>query len=240
MQTFAFLDESTAKHIVTTGLVAVPEVALADAYLKIGQSKARFGLPRDASIHCRILFHADARRKSPFSNFSAENLDDLLMDCIIQLRTLGSTFWVAWVDRSKYPPTLRLFEGQEFRVTDKHLAGILSMAVTRALQDKMGTAPKLIYDPDRTKIDWGLARKMQASHFARITNHAQPSDQTTRPLVDIADVVAYSASHALLSPHEPHNRKLRRFVQYARIISPTLSHLSWGVPPVLSPSQDTR
>src|SRR5580700_5033957 len=74
----------------------------------------------------------------------------------------------------KGPTVLRLVEGQPFRVESKHLAGFMVFsALARVdIEHAVGTSYRLAFDPDPTKIDWGLATRTQATHFSRINSQA--------------------------------------------------------------------
>lgn len=233
-----FLDESTAGQFVTTGLVLLPSRSLLEALACIEQAKSRLSIPTDARIHCRVLFHAEARRKSEFDRLSVDEIDHLLMDCVTQLKSLGASYLGAWVDRTKYPNILRLVDGEVFRITDKHLAGILSVVGSLSVENRIGPSYRLVYDPDRTKLDWGVAKRMQATHFARIMTNSELPSERTRPLLDMADVIAYSFSHALLAGIEPGNRKLRRFPRYVRAMALSTSEFFWNAPAIDSGAGD--
>jgi hypothetical protein len=69
----------------------------------------------------------------------------------------------------------------------------------------------MAYDVDRTKIDWGLANRMQASHFARTHSNATGLTDDQRSLLELADVAAYTLAQSLLADLQPNNRKARRF-----------------------------
>jgi hypothetical protein len=177
------------------------------------------------------MFHAEGRRKTALEGLPPEEIDRLLIGCITELRGLGASFFGAWVDRERYPRTLRLLEGESFPVHEKHLAGILSTPTLLAAADALGSSNiSLIYDPDRTPVDWGLARRMQASHFVRILDNAKPpATEWDRALLDMADIAAYALSHSRLASVQPNNRKLRRFAGYMNTLSTNVSELFYDV-----------
>ena len=69
----------------------------------------------------------------------------------------------------------------------------------------------LAFDPDRTKIDWGLVQRMQATHFARVHPNAIQLPDAHKPLLEMADVAAYALAQSRLAALEPNNRKPRQF-----------------------------
>lgn len=221
-----FLDESTAGPFVTVGGMALRTESLPEAAVRLQAVKASRSVPIDASLHCRLLFHPEGRRKTALKGFPPEEIDRLLINCVAELRSLGASFFGVWVDREQYPRSLRLFEGEVFQVTEKHLAGILSLPLFIAVEQALGPNFSVIYDPDRTPIDWGVAKRQQASHFVRIMENAKPPvSEQDRALLDMADVAAYALSHARLAAKQPGNRKLRRFSGYMNMLSPNVNQL---------------
>jgi hypothetical protein len=69
----------------------------------------------------------------------------------------------------------------------------------------------LAYDPDPTKIDWGLVRRLQATHFSRINPNAIKLSNAHKFLLEMADVAAYALAQSRRAELEPNNRKPRQF-----------------------------
>jgi hypothetical protein len=121
-----------------------------------------------------------------------------------------------------------MVDGQTFKVTDKHLAGIVFFAAISSWEIKNGTNYKLVFDADRTKIAWGLTNRTQATHFARINKNAITPTEKTRLLLEMADVCAYGLSHALLARRESGNRKLRKFARLAQAMAIDAPEFKWA------------
>lgn len=64
-------DESSAGPYVTGGLMRLPSVNLDAAAHALSNEKGKVGIAPDAKIHCRVMFHPDARRRSPFKNLTS-------------------------------------------------------------------------------------------------------------------------------------------------------------------------
>jgi len=124
---------------------------------------------------------------------------------------LGATWFGCWVDREKYPRKLQLVDGQAFQVEAKHLAGILVNAALTTLHHHDGSDYQLAFDADPTKIDWGLARMQQATHFARTHAQAVKLPVSHQSLLEMADVAAYTLAQSLIAGLRPNNRKARNF-----------------------------
>jgi hypothetical protein len=67
------------------------------------------------------------------------------------------------------------------------------------IEHTVGTSYRLAFDPDPTKIDWGLASKTQATHFSRINSQAMVLPDAHKPLLEMADVAAYTLAQSLVA-----------------------------------------
>jgi hypothetical protein len=120
-----------------------------------------------------------------------------------------------FVTQSMAPRVLRLIEGQAFPVTEKHLPGMTFFAALTNMEHFEGPAYRLAFDPDSTKIDWGLASRVQATHFARI--HAQRIDLSSQQLIllEMADIAAYALAQTKHYESRPEDRKGGRYRRLA-------------------------
>jgi hypothetical protein len=200
------LDESTAGPFVTGGALRLPAGSVGRALTAIGSAKERCGVPAEARIHCRVLFAADARRKSPFRDAKVDDLHGLLTESVGALNALGASWRGCWVDQSRYPKVLRLVDGVPFKVTNKHLAGLVCFGALAPVEHDFGAAYQLAFDPDPTKIDWGLVYRQQATHFSRTHSNAIQLPQAYRPLLEMADIAAYTVAQSLPADLEPSDR----------------------------------
>src|SRR5262249_34432624 len=153
----ALSDESTAGPYVTGGIMRLPSQNVAGASKAIAAAKEKHNVPADARIHCRILFHAVARRKSAFKHLTVDDIHELLVECVQRLNNLGASWWGAWVDQRAYPKELQLLEGERFAVGSKHLAGLVCFAALSSMEQRVASDYDFAFDPDVTKIDWGLS-----------------------------------------------------------------------------------
>jgi hypothetical protein len=203
-------DESTAGPYITGGAMRLPSVNLDAAAHALSNAKENVGVPPDAQIHCRVLFHPDARHKSPFKNLTVDDVHKVIAECVAQMNALGASWSGAWINQTRYPKELQLVDGKRFAVTPKHLAGLACFAALTGVRNYDKEDFDLAFDPDPTKIDWGLARRMQATHFARIHPNAIELPEARRSLLEMADVAAYALAQSKLAALEPNNRKARR------------------------------
>src|SRR4051812_40495362 len=114
-------DESTVGDIVTAGLLRLPAASVDEAISRIHNLKAKAGIAPETRIHCRVMFAPHSRKGAPFRHLNVGGCHDLLLTSATAMNALGGTWWGAHMDRSKYPKSLRLVDGQAFDVTEKHL-----------------------------------------------------------------------------------------------------------------------
>ena len=226
-------DESTAGPFVTGGLLRLPANQVDPAVAALAKVKIDRGIGADAEIHCRVLFNGDARHRSPFSALSPDQCVGLVTACVEAMNAVGGTWWGCWVCRDEYPTELQLLEGDLFRVETKHLTGLVVHGALVCVQHHVGPDYLLAFDPDRTKIDWGLARKMQATHFARTHPQAVDLPDAHKPLLEMADVAAYTVAQSLLADMNANGRKAHRFPAVLKLMQMRSSHLEYK--PWLSP-----
>jgi hypothetical protein len=182
----ACADESSAGPFITGGIFCVPVARVDDVVSKLSEIKISKDVPADAKIHCRILFNDSARAKSPFARMTVADCHTLLTSCVTETIGLGATWWGGWIDQEAYPNRLQIRPGRPFRVTDKHLKGLAVMTALKVMEHHSGLNYRLTFDPDRTKIDWGLADRIQATHFSRTHPHAAQTSNEYKPLLELA------------------------------------------------------
>jgi hypothetical protein len=227
----ALSDESTAGPYVTGGIMRLPTRNVAGALEAITAAKGKRGVAADARIHCRMLFHPDARRKSAFKHLKVDDIHELLVECVLRLKSLGASWWGAWADQRAYPKELQLVDGQRFAVSTKHIAGLVCFAALSSMEHGVAGDYDFAFDPDPTKIDWGLVRRQQATHFARVHPNAIELADAHKSLLQMADVAAYTLAQSQLALLEPGNRKAKRFPALLNSMSMGISEFAYALPP---------
>jgi hypothetical protein len=86
------------------------------------------------------------------------------------------------------------------------------------MEHHRGAAYRLVYDADRTKIDWGLTGRLQATHFLRVHPNAGTPTDRERLLLELADVAAYTLGQALTAIRQPNSRRAKRFLELAELM----------------------
>ena len=165
------------------------------------------GIAPGAKIHCRELFAGSARVKTPFKNLKIQDCHDLLADCVSAMQSHHGRWTGVYVNAEAYPKELRMLEGDTFLVSSKHLAGLVASGACTEMDRLVAANYQLAFDPDRTQIDWGLVRRMQATHFARTDPRAIVLEKPYQCLLDMADFGAYVLCQTILNKYYPTNRK---------------------------------
>jgi hypothetical protein len=213
-------DESTGGPFVVGGAVRIPAERVTEALAAIDKIKEARGVAPDAKIHCRVLFAGSARLKSPFKHLDIAACEDLISQCVVRLNALGAQWTGCYVNADLYPSELRLLEGTTFAVSKKHLAGLVAFGALKLMDDISDPNYRLAFDPDSTRLDWGLLQRTQATHYARIDPRVVRLTSAEVRLLDVADVAAYSLVQTLLCKIDPHNRKHwhKRFPELVQIM----------------------
>ena len=90
-----------------------------------------------------------------------------------------------------------------------------------------GPAYRLVFDSDSTKIDWGLANRVQATHFARIHSQCIALSSQQLILLEMADIAAYTLAQAKHCEGRPEDRKGRRYRRLAAMMLMKSAEFAW-------------
>ncbi|WP_204138797.1 hypothetical protein [Halomicronema sp. CCY15110] len=229
----AFGDESSFKEVVVYGLLVLHKHDWRAAENLLTELKKEHGLSPSDILHCRVLFNDHARAKSAWREWSNEEVFIFLKILLRELRTCRPMYCVCAVNRNEYPTEFS--DSADFSgcvMETKQLAGILFQGVAMPLFERLGVDNVRVWvDPDRTKIPW-FGKRVQAH---RNYQSKDPKTQKTlipesfpdnaKPaLLEVADLIAYTAAHVLSS--SPHSNK-RRFEELYRVCKPELRVLTW-------------
>jgi hypothetical protein len=242
-----FGDESTFQEVVVYAVAVFHEADTQDATDLLAALKRQVGLADDTPIHCRVLFSEHGRAKSGWAKWSEERVFEFLDQVVIALRRCRVMCRVAAVNRTEYPSVHPAGAGFKRGIMEpKQLAGLLFHGATAPIVDSIGSdAISLYVDPDKTKIDWFGGKKQADRNYAHTDTAGgrvlAPTrfESTERPaLLEIADLLAYSAAHALSNAAQKRRRGFESL--YAKL-RPELSVLTWAPgPPVHSVLDDNH
>jgi hypothetical protein len=224
-----FGDESLRGDSVFCGLVCVPVVRLENVEGILGDIKEAFGAARSTRIHCREIFHKDARRKSAWSHLSDRAALDLALAVTSRLAGLGIRTCIGQAQR---PPVGQNIDGvgsiAGMTITDsKQLIPFAYLAAAAPLMwdPKFSARCKLWIEPSGDFIQWfggqkrSLERLIQGNyldeHTGEILERLVPENVISRerpPLLDLADLLTYSSSRAISDAPHGKNRLSDRVI----------------------------
>jgi hypothetical protein len=131
----------------------------------------------------------------------------MLSECVDTMLRNGGQWTGCYVHADTYPKELRLLEGVTYPVTTKHLAAFVTTGAIEVMERTTDSDFQLAFDPDPSKVDWGLLNRMQATHFARVNARAIVLDPEEQCLLEMADIAAYTLAQSLLCQYAPRSRK---------------------------------
>ena len=207
LKSLILADESTGDPFVVGGSLTLPPGSIVSAMESIRAIKSERGVAPNAKIHCRILFAGSARLKSPFKHLSVGDCHTLLIDCVDSMLKHNGEWAGSYVNAELYPRELRLPQGDTFPVTKKHLAGLMIFSAVNVVAELANIPYQLAFDPDPSQVDWGLLKRMQATHFARIDPQSIQLSDDESCLLDLADIAAYTLAQSILCQYLPTTRK---------------------------------
>lgn len=218
-------DESSFQDMAVFATVVVPVARKIEIERALARVKTEFGAAPDTRIHCKQLLHSSARAKSKWAHLDQARTFELLERAAGAVENAGARGWVGCVNKTTAPDGL-LFEGGTVQnITNEHFPWIAYSAAMAPLSDLIPFARvKGFMDPDTKRLQWmGRNKQMRLSQGFFPINH---NDVRFEPvlisgakpaMIDIADVVAHCAAHAL-SNDRPENKiryetVLQRFPQ---------------------------
>jgi len=206
-------DESHFDTAVTYGLVLVQSELLPAVEQALIDVKLAFGGTADSRIHCRQLFHPDARAKTDWRSLRTAEVFEMFCMLGNGLRMAGASFRVGHVDMldvesyifgSKVPNTTP--------TGPKQLATFAYVVALAGLEQTPGHANfRLWTDPDPTRVEWVGKRRQAGRHpFSMEFTGPLVPEPIVGPkpvLIDVADVVAFCAAHVYCDRKVPDIRK---------------------------------
>jgi hypothetical protein len=229
----AFGDESSFWGVIAYGVVAVHAHNVLAAERLLSGLKRRYGVDPQEAFHCTVVFHGDKRRESAWAHLSVDQVYDFAEELLSGFVSLPALFVVGAAHRSEQPtehPAVGKWPRLEWGT--KQLAGVLCGAALTRLNDLWRPNEiKFWADPDSTKIPFGWGR-MQAHNLYYMNNsdtnqRIEPVSldaQNKPPLLQVADLFAYTATHAL---SDKRHRFKDRFDRFYKVCHPSWSFMGY-------------
>jgi hypothetical protein len=245
-----FGDESTAKDIVTYGIVATQgEIHHGQAQAAWNQVIRTAGCPDGTRVHAREIFSGHARAKSPWHHLTETLVEKFAVDLMAALKAVGAGFFLGAVFKDTYPsegvPSGLNANGQQTFVplTDEVAYGFGFAAAVAGLNTgnpppmPRGTKYKLYIDRMEARRPlWGPWGNVAVRRLMEGTGMV-PTRYDEKPLlIDAADLFAYSSARAV-SDGEARNKAVCERV--FQICAPSITRFFWS-PGDLTPELKAR
>jgi hypothetical protein len=245
-----FGDESTAKGIVTYGIVAT------QGEIHHGQAKAAWnhvirtaGRADGTRVHAREIFSGHARAKSPWHHLTETQVDEFVVDLMAALKAVGVGFFLGAVFKDTYPPEgvpsgIDANGQQTFvPITDQVAYGFGFAAAVAGLNTgnppPMPRGMKYSLYIDRMEARgplWGPWGNVAVRRLIEGTGMV-PTPYDEKPLlIDAADLFAYASARAVSSGGARNKAACEQIFQ---ICAPSITRFFW-CPGDLTPELKSR
>jgi hypothetical protein len=237
----AYGDESYGQDYVAYGLLVVPEHHAKPAEAIVERIKVQFGAAATDRLHCRELFHGDARAKSPWAKLSMTEVFHLYELLINELNTLKLRRLVAFAYKPELPseiPPLAMKHvdpnanvpprhTKPFPYRDKQIAIHCAQATMIPLAHYPGSENIRVWpDPESTVVEWFSGRRSVQGEVGNFFVDMGPGKEPAKlkvmfvdgakpQLLEVADVIAYALQRSKAAKRSPNDE---RFKALARLI----------------------
>ena len=203
-----YADESITAKVVVCAAALFPITKVTAAEAALASFKAGLGLPPTTSLHCRVIFHSNARRGTSWEAIDPRHIYSAIQSLFRNLVGIGLQP-VAFVAPNSplLSPGAPGTESEGTSLDEKGQAAIGFQALSYHLTQLHGFgAVKLVIDPDRSKIQWLNGRKqanLTRSSFMGLGPGIEPprsepviAGEPKPPLLEVADLYAYVIAQA--------------------------------------------
>ena len=201
----AFGDESSYGDVIAYGIVAVHAHNRFAAERFFAGLKRRYGVDPGEEFHFADLYHSDKREKTTWNQLSVHQILNFAEELLAGLMGVPTQFTVGAAHRAEQPTELpEAGHFPAFEMGAKQLTALMCGAALTPLNQFYDQSQiKFWTDPDRTKISFGYG-KVQAHRMHYLNNSdtnqyigAEPPGEQKSPLLQVADIFAFTATHAL-------------------------------------------
>ena len=151
----AFTDDSITDELVAAAALVVARPRIDEVIGALAEGKRFVEVDSDVPIHCRVLFHRDARRGTPWEGIRPEKIWEMLTRLCTNLTKVTERPHVAVIRREQMPTIPGGFEVPDIDAHQKAIASMAYMVVSNGVVRQFHPAsPRIWMDPDSTRIPW--------------------------------------------------------------------------------------
>lgn len=203
----AYGDESIHDNFVIYALVIIP-VQIADiANNVLVDVKKEYGVEESAKIHCSDIFHPVGRSRTCWANLTTKQILRSWKEIGSRLSLLGAESRISYIDRRRFSDRLKF--GSALYGTPMHekiLARIAFGCCCAGLEKIPGINQiRFWLDPEKTNLQWGEKTLKSMDIPINLEGEKMLSQAITSPkpaMLDVADILAYTAMRTLNYPSE--------------------------------------
>lgn len=209
-------DESQFRDILVFAYAIFHRRDVQNATKVLEELRQHYRIPSKAPIHCRVLHNAKARRKYHLDHLDDGDVSALIAAVVDQMKSIPAACRFAWTRLPNRDPLVDSVDPSWVLPNEpKGVLGILMQTCfavpADGSQGPSATECDIFVSADRTKIRFLGQKRYQAhrgySGFSdveapqgqvfHIEPHVIPDDRwRDQPLLQVADVFAYTSSHA--------------------------------------------
>lgn len=212
----AFGDDSKYGDVLVFAFLVIKRNDVPRMEKRLSRIKSRFGIPEQTALHCRELFHIHPREKAGLGHLTSDQARSIVGHLIHEINQLEC--WVRYAFSRKRPGEAFFHAGDGFPIQDDD-KGIMALLAQSSLIPQVRDVGKA-RGPNATDCEIFVAEESTSvrflGHERRRADHwvsgysevgATPGGLFRlkpnlipikgHPLMQVADVLAYTCSHAL-------------------------------------------
>ena len=211
----AFGDDSAYKEILVYAYAIFHRDHLEKAEKKLNKIKNIFRIPQETHIHCRLLFSGKQREKLGLSHLNPGDVHQLVKRVVERMNLIPCWLRYGFCRMDEYRKFSELHPDADMTDKDELIfhddpKAIMALASQACLlpNSKTPHAPKrenieVFLSQDKTKINFIGNNRTRADRAGSYCNFFEKSSPPLRilesdhPLQQVADIYAYTCSHAL-------------------------------------------
>lgn len=254
-------DESQFQGMVTYAFIIVPTILQHDIENEIAKIKQEFGLKLSDEVHCRKLFHKDAKEKTALRHLSKEEVFTLLQRLTFTIYLAGARAWVGYLNSSKASDLL-YFESADSTKGEVVTWNISDIKLQMLFAYRAAIAPLTHFiPPDKVAawVDGDTSKVPYLENFKQVNSlksffpvehnnkkfFPTPVKNGKPVLLEIADILAYSAAHGLSSTYTKDKHHFESIVRnlnpgYSEVVFNTLAGGPYMSSRSFDPSDDIK
>lgn len=218
IQCEAFGDEAVSPdgRFAIFSFFAVETRQIATAVEILNRAKRRFGVPESARFHCRVIFSGMQRAKTEWRTLKPQQPIEICRYLGTELLLLKPIWIYSYVDMSevKKQPKPNMLQGKfanagaapskEFSMpfSEKQAQRFAYTGASFPLHQQFPTA-NIWVDRDSTQVEWFDKRRGQAHNLNPIVPSSSDLPTEYLPMLEIADLFAYSTGRYLAKDQRP-------------------------------------